>query len=126
MSWSRLSACVEVFGFGPVDDPFLGVPLIDMQTSDFLNPLAGQHDDLDGAGIGGMNRGVGAFQPAIEPDELFFAQPACADGLGFGRYAGGGVIGQPEATRGGGTIVVLGFQAPAKGGSNVAAYMIGH
>ena len=54
------------------------------------------------------------------------AQPARSDGLGFGRYAGGGIVGQPEATRGGGAVVVLGFQAPAKGGSNVAAHMICH
>ncbi len=44
-----------VLRLGPVNDLLQRVPLIDVQTCDFLDALTSQHDELDRAWIGGMD-----------------------------------------------------------------------
>jgi hypothetical protein len=61
---------LKILGLRPVDDLFFRVPLIDMEAGDFLNALSSQHDELYCTRIGGMNRSIRAFQPAIELHEL--------------------------------------------------------
>lgn len=83
---------LKVLSLGPIDDPLRCIPLIDMQARDFLNALTGQHNELQSARIGEMNRRVGAFQPAIELHELFIVEPARALDLGFGRNFRGRIV----------------------------------
>ena len=36
---------LKVLGLGPIDNPFLSVPLVDMESGDLFDALAGQHDE---------------------------------------------------------------------------------
>jgi hypothetical protein len=97
-----------------------------MEACDLLDPLPSQHDDTYGACIGRMHRRIGTLQPAIEPHELVLVEPAATNRLRLGRNAGGRVVDEAEAARGGGAVVVLRLHAPTIGGADIAADMIGH
>src|SRR3979490_1748758 len=79
---------LSVLGLGPVDDPLTDVPLVDMQTGDFLDALPGEHENARGARVGRMNGRVRAFEPAIEALEFFFIEPTRSDVLGLRRDPG--------------------------------------
>lgn len=49
---------LKVLGLGPVDDRLGRVSLIDMEAGNFLDPLAGKHNELDGSRVRRMNRSV--------------------------------------------------------------------
>jgi len=116
---------LQVLGLGPIDYSFFGVPPVDMQPSDLLDPLAGQYDDLHGTRIGRVNRRIRAFEPAIL-HELILAELAGALDFGFGRNAGRWIVGDAEAARGSVAIIVLGLHSPAIGRMDVAPDMIRH
>lgn len=92
-----------------------------MQARDFLDALAGQHNELQSARLGGMNRRIGAFQPAIELHERFLVEPARALDLGFGRNCRGRIVWDTEAARGCIPIVVVRFHPPTIGRVDVTA-----
>ena len=117
---------LEVFGLRPVDDPLFGVPLVDMEASDLLNALSGQHEKLHGAEVGGSDWHIGAFEPTIELQELVLIQPARALDLGLRRDAGGRIKRDAEAASRLLSIVVVGFHTPAKGRVEIRPHMIGH
>ena len=82
--------------FEPVDDPLIGVPLIDMETGDFLDALPREHEDADRARVGRMHGSVGAYEPAVEAQKLFFIKPAGPHLLGLGGDAGRRIVDEPE------------------------------
>src|SRR3546814_8598766 len=117
---------LAVLGLRPVDDPLLCVPLVDMKTGDLLNPLAGQHQDTDCAGVGWVDGGIRTFEPAIEAYEFVFVQPTGPDSLGLGWNARCRIVGQAETSGGRGPVIVLGLHSPAVGGMDVRPNVVGH
>jgi len=124
--WDRDGVWLKVLGLGPIDDRFGRVPLIDVQPGDLFYSLAGQHDELHGAWIRRMDGSVGAFELAIEPDELVLVEPTVTLDFGLGRNVGSRIEGNAQPPRRRIPIVVVGFHSPAIRGMNIGPHMVGH
>src|SRR5262249_38906966 len=81
--WDRMR--FSILCLGPVDDPFLGVPLVNMEGSDFFDALASQRQNANSARVGWMDGRIRAFEPSIESGKLIPPQPGNADDLRLGR-----------------------------------------
>src|SRR6185503_10940850 len=101
-----------VLGFRPVDDPFLAVPLVDVQTCDFLDALSSEHQDPNGARVRWVDGSIRAFEPAIKPNKFVFVEPACALALRLSRNSGCGVSVEFETPRRCASVIKLGFYCP--------------
>ena len=88
---------LHVLRRGPIDNPLARVPLVHVQTGDLFHTLAGKHDELDRARVGGVHRHVRALQPAIKLHKLVLVEPARTLHLRLGRDAGGWIERDAEA-----------------------------
>src|SRR5665213_604693 len=104
----------------------MAVPLVNMQARDFLNALAGQHQDSNSASVWRVNGNVRAFEPGIESNKFVIVKPASAWGLRLGRYAGRRVCVQLKTSRRCAPIVEFRFYGPRVRRAYIAANVVGH
>src|SRR5262249_4006554 len=70
--WDRMR--FSILCLGPVDDPFLGVPLVNMEGSDFFDALASQRQNANSARVGWMDGRIRAFEPSSRANSSSLSQ----------------------------------------------------
>ena len=78
--------------FKPIDNMFLGIPLVHMQLRDLLNALTGQHEDAHRAGVRRVHRHVRTLKPAVKLHEFVPIEPAGAGGFRFVGMSAAGLL----------------------------------
>src|SRR4051794_25631171 len=97
----------SVLRLRPVDDPLPGVPLVNMQHGNLLDPLPRKHQYANGAGVWRVHRRIGTLQPTIESDKLVLIEPTRTDDLRLGGDATCRVVDELKSSRRRAAIVML-------------------